>query len=84
MMRMSRVNGLWVSEHCIDRFCERWRPHASRNEARATLLEILCTAEPIAEAWWAQGGADPWMAGPLRLIVRDNKTIVTILPMEPQ
>ena len=82
-MRLMRTTGLYVTEHCLDRFCERWRPYADRNEARATLTEILCTATPLGEpVWWAHPPAEAWMAGPVRLVVR-NSTVVTILPVEP-
>ena len=82
-MRLHRSTGLWLSEHCVDRFVERWRPHAARDEARATLTEMLCDARPLDEVvWWCGKGAKPWMTGPIRLVVQ-GKTVVTILPMEP-
>lgn len=82
-MRLMRTSGLWVTEHCIDRFVERWRPYADRGEAHATLVEMLCDAKPLDyEVWWCQGGAQPWMTGPIRLVVH-GKTVATILPLEP-
>ena len=87
-MRLHRTTGLWISEHCLDRYCERWRPYAARDEARATLTEMLCAAEPVGhDVNWCRNDevytpSDPWMAGPIRLIVR-AKTVVTILPLEP-
>jgi hypothetical protein len=81
--RLLRTTGLRTTEHVIDRFVERWRPYAARDEARATLTEMLCGAYPLSEpADWCEGAAEPWIAGSLRLIVRD-KTVVTVLPLEP-
>lgn len=79
--RMHRLTGLEITDHLIERFCERWRPYAARDEARAALLELLCTAAPTPNETWASDGAEPWMAGPLRLIVREMR-VVTVLPME--
>lgn len=87
LCRLRRTTGLYVSTHALDRFVERWRPYADREEARATLTEMLCAAQPVGqEVGWCRSDeahtpSEPWMAGPIRLIVR-AKTVVTILPME--
>jgi hypothetical protein len=77
--RLRAESGLWVTDHAVDRFMERYGPYADRFEAKAELLLIAGGAIRMGDA---PHDAERWLGHRgVVLVVRDG-SIVTVLPRE--